>query len=155
LYRFGKGAKPIANTYGFCFSNPNKDRALYRSKNRKDGLLSPRFIINGVISGVKVGGNCSGIPTPQGFVYFDDGYSAKPLVFCGTVGLIPKKIKGKFAHIKKARPGDNILMIGGRVGKDGIHGATFSSEELDTLSPVTAVQIGDPITQKKFSDCNH
>ncbi len=125
---------------------------LYRSKNRKDGLLSPRFIINGVISGVKVGGNCSGIPTPQGFVYFDDGYSAKPLVFCGTVGLIPKKIKGKFAHIKKAKPGDNILMIGGRVGKDGIHGATFSSEELDTLSPVTAVQIGDPITQKKFSD---
>jgi len=149
---FGKGAKPIANTYGFCFSNPNKDRVLYRSKNRKDGLLSPRFIINGVINGVKVGGNCSGIPTPQGFVYFDDGYSAKPLVFCGTVGLIPKKIKGKFAHIKKARPGDNILMIGGRVGKDGIHGATFSSEELDTLSPVTAVQIGDPITQKKFSD---
>jgi len=149
---FGKGAKPIANTYCFCFSNPNKDRVLYRSKNKKDGLLSPRFIINGVISGVKVGGNCSGIPTPQGFVYFDDGYSAKPLVFCGTVGLIPKKIKGKFAHIKKAKPGDNILMIGGRVGKDGIHGATFSSEELDTLSPVTAVQIGDPITQKKFSD---
>ena len=149
---FGKGAKPICNTYGFCFSNPNKDYALYRSKNKKDGLLSPRFIINGVISGVKVGGNCSGIPTPQGFVYFDDGYSAKPLVFCGTVGLIPKKIKGKFTHIKKARPGDNILMIGGRVGKDGIHGATFSSEELDTLSPVTAVQIGDPITQKKFSD---
>ena len=149
---FGKGAKPIGNTYGFCFSNPNKDRTLYRSKNRKDGLFSPRFIINGVISGVKVGGNCSGIPTPQGFVYFDDGYYAKPLVFCGTVGLIPKKIKGKFAHIKKARPGDNILMIGGRVGKDGIHGATFSSEELDTLSPVTAVQIGDPITQKKFSD---
>ena len=55
---FGKGAKPIANTYGFCFSNPNKDYALYRSKNRKDKLLSPRFIINGVISGVKVGGNC-------------------------------------------------------------------------------------------------
>ena len=106
---FGKGAKPIANTYGFCFSNPNKNYALYRSKNKKDRLLSPRFIINGVISGVKVGGNCSGIPTPQGFVYFNEGYSAKPLVFCGTVGLIPKKIKGKFAHIKKAKPGDNIL----------------------------------------------
>ena len=149
---FGKGAKPICNTYGFCFSYPNKDYALYRSKNKKNRLLSPRFIINGVISGVRVGGNCSGIPTPQGFVYFDDGYSAKPLVFCGTVGLIPKKIKGKFAHVKKARPGDKILMIGGRVGKDGIHGATFSSEELDTRSPVTAVQIGDPITQKKFSD---
>ena len=101
---------------------------------------------------MRVGGNCSGIPTPQGFVYFDEGYSAKPLVFCGTVGLIPKKIKGKFAHLKKARPGDIVLMVGGRVGKDGIHGATFSSEELDAKSPVTAVQIGDPITQKKFSD---
>jgi phosphoribosylformylglycinamidine synthase len=149
---FGKGAKPICNTYGFCFSYPNKNYDLYRSKNKKDKLLSSRFIINGVINGVKVGGNCSGIPTPQGFIYFDDGYSAKPLVFCGTVGLIPKKIKNKFSHIKKANPGDKILMIGGRVGKDGIHGATFSSEELDTSSPVTAVQIGDPITQKKFSD---
>jgi len=149
---FGKGAKPICNTYGFCFSYPNKDYELYRSRNKKDKLLSSRFIINGVISGVKVGGNCSGIPTPQGFVYFDEGYAAKPLVFCGTVGLIPKKIKGKFAHLKKARPGDIVLMVGGRVGKDGIHGATFSSEELDTKSPVTAVQIGDPITQKKFSD---
>ena len=149
---FGKGAKPICNTYGFCFSYPDSNHELYRSRNKKNKLLSSRFIINGVISGVRVGGNCSGIPTPQGFVYFDDGYSAKPLVFCGTVGLIPKKIKGKFAHFKKARPGDKILMIGGRVGKDGIHGATFSSEELDTRSPVTAVQIGDPITQKKFSD---
>ena len=149
---FGKGAKPISNTYGFCFPYPNKNYNLYRSINKRDKLLSSRFIINGVIDGVKVGGNCSGIPTPQGFIYFDDGYSAKPLVFCGTVGLIPKKIKGKFSHIKKAKPGDKVLMIGGRVGKDGIHGATFSSEELDTSSPVTAVQIGDPITQKKFSD---
>ena len=91
---FGKGAKPIANTYGFCFSYPNKNRVLYRSKNKKNKVLSSRFIINGIINGVKVGGNCSGIPTPQGFVYFDDGYSAKPLVFCGTVGLIPKKNKG-------------------------------------------------------------
>ena len=149
---FGKGAKPISNTFGFCFAYPNKRYEFYRSKNKKNQLLSPRFIINGVINGVKVGGNCSGIPTPQGFVYFDDGYAAKPLVFCGTLGLIPKKIKGKYAHIKRARPGDTILMIGGRVGKDGIHGATFSSEELDRRSPVTAVQIGDPITQKKFSD---
>ena len=71
------------------------------------------------------------------------------LCFCGTVGIIPKKIKGKLSHKKKANPGDIILMAGGRVGKDGIHGATFSSEELDPNSPVSAVQIGDPITQKK------
>src|SRR6185369_6733818 len=88
----------------------------------------------------------------QGFVYFDERYRGKPLVFAGTVGLIPRKIQGKLSHIKKAQPGDTIVMIGGRVGKDGIHGATFSSEALTGGSPATAVQIGDPITQKKLSD---
>ena len=115
-------------------------------------MLPANFIAKGIISGVRVGGNCSGIPTPQGNVYFDDRFAGKPLVFCGTVGIIPKKIKGKPSHKKKANPGDIILMAGGRVGKDGIHGATFSSEELDPNSPVSAVQIGDPITQKKMSD---
>ena len=149
---FGKGAKPIANTYAFYFAYPNKSYNLYRQKNKKSPMLSSRLIAKGVINGVRVGGNCSGIPTPQGTVYFHDGYAGKPLVFCGTVGLIPRKIKGKLSHVKKAQPGDKIIMVGGRVGKDGIHGATFSSEELDPNSPVTAVQIGDPISQKKFSD---
>ena len=149
---FGKGAKPIANTYAYYLAFPNKKYQLYRQKNRKDPMLPSNFIAKGIISGVRVGGNCSGIPTPQGNIYFDDRFAGKPLVFCGTVGLIPKKIKGKFSHKKKANPGDYILMVGGRVGKDGIHGATFSSEELDPNSPVSAVQIGDPITQKKMSD---
>ena len=149
---FGKGAKPIANTYAYYFAYPHKNYNLYRQKNKSSPMLSSRTISKGVIAGVRVGGNCSGIPTPQGTVYFHDDYAGKPLVFCGTVGLIPRKIKSKFSHIKKAKPNDHIIMVGGRVGKDGIHGATFSSEELDTNSPVTAVQIGDPITQKKFSD---
>ena len=149
---FGKGAKPIANTYAFCFAYPHKNYDLYRQQNKKNPMLPARLIAKGVIRGVRVGGNCSGIPTPQGTVYFHDGYAGKPLVFCGTVGLIPRKINGKLSHVKKARPGDHIVMVGGRVGKDGIHGATFSSEELDPNSPVSAVQIGDPITQKKFSD---
>ncbi len=149
---FGKGAKPIANTYAYYLAYPNKNYQLFRQKNKKDPMLSANFIAKGIISGVRVGGNCSGIPTPQGSLYFDDRFAGKPLVFCGTVGLIPKKIKGKLAHKKKASPGDVILMVGGRVGKDGIHGATFSSEELDPNSPVSAVQIGDPITQKKMSD---
>ena len=110
-------------------------------------MLPANFIANGIISGVRVGGNCSGIPTPQGNIYFDDRFAGKPLVFCGTVGLLPKKIKGRLST-RKSNPGDLILMVGGRVGKDGIHGATFSSEELDPNSPVSAVQIGDPITQK-------
>ena len=149
---FGKGAKPIANTYAYYFAYPHKNYNLFRQKNKQSQMLSARLIAKGVIAGVRVGGNCSGIPTPQGTVYFHDDYAGKPLVFCGTVGLIPRKIKGHLSHIKKAQPGDHIIMVGGRVGKDGIHGATFSSEELDPNSPVTAVQIGDPITQKKFSD---
>ena len=148
---FGKGAKPIANTYAYYLAYPHKNYQLYRQKN-KDPMLPASFIANGIISGVRVGGNCSGIPTPQGNIYFDDRFAGKPLVFCGTVGLLPKKIKGRLSHKKKANPGDLILMVGGRVGKDGIHGATFSSEELDPNSPVSAVQIGDPITQKKLSD---
>ncbi len=156
---FGLGAKPIINTYGFCFGNPRDTRRLYRERETIDErvvlsnpMLSPRRILEGVVEGVNFGGNCSGIPTPQGFVLFDDRFRGKPLVFVGTVGLIPKKSAGRLSHIKKANAGDYIVMLGGRVGKDGIHGATFSSEALSAGSPATAVQIGDPITQKKMSD---
>lgn len=149
---FGMGAKPIINLYGFCFADPNLKSILYRDKEKKQPMLSPRRIIDGVVKGVNSGGNCSGIPTPQGFVYFDNSYQGKPLIFVGTVGLIPKKINSKSSCIKKAQPGDLIIMIGGRVGQDGIHGATFSSEALSSGSPAGAVQIGDPITQKKLSD---
>lgn len=145
---FNMGAKPIVNIYGFCFANPKLKVNLYRDKEKKQPMLSPKRILDGVVSGVNAGGNCSGIPTPQGFIYFDDLYQGKPLVFVGTVGLIPKKSSSE----KKAQPGDYIVMIGGRVGQDGIHGATFSSETLSSGSPAGAVQIGDPITQKKLSD---
>ncbi len=149
---FGQGALPIMNRYGFCFGYPEDKSILYRGKNKTNPALSPLRIMEGVIDGVKVGGNCSGIPTPQGFVYFDDSYKGKPLVFVGTAGLIPRTIAGTQGHLKKAQAGDYIVVVGGRVGKDGIHGATFSSEALDSGSPATAVQIGDPITQKKMSD---
>lgn len=156
---FGLGAKPVANYYGFCFADPRIDIPLYKGPNFTQKMLSSRRIMDGVISGINAGGNQSGIPTPQGFIYFDERYRGKPLVFAGTVGLIPRKIgnlpagkQGKPSHLKKALAGDYIVMVGGRVGKDGIHGATFSSEAMDSGSPVTAVQIGDPITQKKLSD---
>ncbi|MFA5770334.1 MAG: phosphoribosylformylglycinamidine synthase subunit PurL [Patescibacteria group bacterium] len=145
---FDMGAKPIINYYGFCFADPNLKSTIFRDKEKKQPLLSPRRILDGVVAGVNSGGNCSGIPTPQGFLYFDNKYQGKPLVFVGTVGLIPKKS----SFTKKARPGDYIVMVGGRVGQDGIHGATFSSEALSSGSPAGAVQIGDPITQKKLSD---
>ncbi|MFP4098165.1 MAG: phosphoribosylformylglycinamidine synthase subunit PurL [Alphaproteobacteria bacterium] len=149
---FGKGAKPVINRYGFCLADPRKTPNYFRDKNATDPLLSPASIMNGVVAGVEAGGNCSGIPTPSGFLYFDDRFAGKPLVFVGTVGLIPREINGKPSHHKQAQPGDKIVMAGGRVGADGIHGATFSSEALDEGSPATAVQIGDPITQKKMSD---
>ncbi len=149
---FGLGSKPVANRYGFCFASPFDNKPLYRSKDKSSRMLSPRRIMEGVIHGVNVGGNNSGIPTPQGFIYFDPRYKGKPLVFVGTVGLIPREINGKSSVQKKAMPGDCVVMVGGRVGLDGIHGATFSSEALSSGSPATAVQIGDPITQKKLSD---
>lgn len=149
---FGLGAKPVLNTYGFCLSDPSDKTVLYKGKNKTQQMLTSRRIMDGVIAGVNNGGNCSGIPTPQGFIYFDEHFRGKPLVFVGTVGLIPRKIGRKAAHKKKALPRDYIVMIGGRVGQDGIHGATFSSEAMDSGSPVGAVQIGDPITQKKLAD---
>ena len=149
---FGLGAKPIANTYGFCLGYPDDKSKLFRDPELKQPMLSARHIMDGVIAGINSGGNRSGIPTPQGFLYFDQRYATKPLVFAGTVGLIPRKIKGQPSHIKRALSGDYIVMVGGRVGQDGIHGATFSSESLNPNSPATAVQIGDPITQKKMSD---
>jgi len=149
---FGKGAKPIINKYGFCVGEPNDTKPIYRDKELKNKLLSPKRILRGLIEGVNAGGNESGIPTPQGFLYFDKRYKGKPLVFVGTVGLIPKEINGQNTWEKGAKQGDKIVIIGGRVGQDGIHGATFSSEALSSGSPATAVQIGDPITQKKLSD---
>ncbi len=149
---FGIGAKPIANLFGFCVGEPTDTRTLYRDTERTRELLSPRRILSGVVKGIEAGGNQSGIPTPLGFVYADESYRGKPLVFAGTIGLIPRKRNGRLLHQKKANAGDLVVMFGGRVGQDGIHGATFSSEALSQGSPATAVQIGDPITQKKFSD---
>ncbi|MGB9713000.1 MAG: AIR synthase-related protein [Dissulfurimicrobium sp.] len=142
----GMGSRLIFNTDVFCFGPPDYDRPLPK------GLLHPRRIFEGVREGVEHGGNQSGIPTINGSILFDERYIGKPLVFCGTGGLMPREVCGRPGHEKKARPGDCIVMCGGRIGKDGIHGATFSSEELHEGSPATAVQIGDPITQKKMTD---
>ncbi|WP_456432574.1 AIR synthase-related protein [Thermosulfuriphilus sp.] len=142
----GKGASLIFNTDIFCFAPPNWQSPL------PPRLLHPKRIFEGVREGVEHGGNKSGIPTVNGSIVFDDRYLGKPLVFCGTGGIMPAQICEEPSHLKGARPGDLVVMCGGRIGKDGIHGATFSSEELHEGSPATAVQIGDPITQKKMTD---
>ncbi len=143
----GLGARPIANTDVFCFGPPNWEGEL------PDNLFHPSRVFRGVHAGVRVGGNESGIPTVNGAIVFDDRYIGKPLVYCGTVGIMPRKLPdGRESHIKTPTAGDIVYMVGGRVGYDGIHGATFSSLELTEESPSSAVQIGDPITQKKMLD---
>ena len=114
--------------------------------------LHPRRLLDGVIEGVKDGGNKSGIPTPMGSLLFHPGYLGKCLVFVTAVGLMPKTVAGKPAHLKQPRPGDLIVMTGGRVGKDGIHGVTAASEVYSEHTPAGHVQIGDPYTQKKMHD---
>jgi phosphoribosylformylglycinamidine synthase len=142
----GMGARLIFNTDVFCFASPFFDQPL------PPRLLHPRRIFEGVVEGVEHGGNKSGIPTVNGSIQFDDRFAGKPLVYCGTGSLMPRMVNDKPCHEKEAFVGDHIIMTGGRIGKDGIHGATFSSEELHEDSPVTAVQIGDPITQRKMFD---
>lgn len=145
----GMGARPVANTDVFCFASEDiEDRAPL-----PQGLLPPRRILEGVHQGVEDGGNKSGIPTVNGSLFFDDHYVGKPLVFVGTVGVLPREhpALGRMSD-KHFEAGDRVVMVGGRVGADGIHGATFSSMELAGDAPVTAVQIGDPFTQKKVTD---
>ncbi|MDY0268052.1 phosphoribosylformylglycinamidine synthase subunit PurS [Trichloromonas sp.] len=142
----GMGARLIFNTDVFCFASPFYEKPL------PPRLLHPRRIFEGVVEGVEHGGNKSGIPTVNGSIVFDERFAGKPLVYCGTASLMPRILNGKPCHEKQAQVGDHIVMTGGRIGKDGIHGATFSSEELHEGSPVTAVQIGDPITQKRMFD---
>ncbi|MFL5329857.1 MAG: phosphoribosylformylglycinamidine synthase subunit PurL [Gemmataceae bacterium] len=141
----GLGAKPIANTDVFCFAPVDIPAASLPA-----GVLHPRKVIQGVVAGVRDYGNRCGIPTVNGAVIFDERYVANPLVFCGTVGLIP------VGRTKKAaQPGDLIVVVGGRTGRDGIHGATFSSGGLSHDSDEVgggAVQIGNAITEKKVLD---
>ena len=142
----GMGARPVFNTDVFCLAPPDYSGRL------PDRLMHPRRILDGVRRGVEHGGNKSGIPTVNGALVFDRRYLGKPLIYCGTGGLMPRVSAGVPCERKQIKPGDRVVMLGGRIGKDGIHGATFSSLPLDELSPVTAVQLGDPITQKRMAD---
>lgn len=140
----GMGCEMLTNVWGYCLGSP------FYSGELTEGLMHPSRIRDGVHQGVIDGGNQSGIPYSRGFERFDERYTGKPLVYCGTVGRIPRFLQNRPSERKEIVPGDVIVMCGGRIGKDGIHGATFSSEELRKESPAQAVQIGDPITQRKM-----
>jgi phosphoribosylformylglycinamidine synthase len=142
----GLGAKPFANTDIFCFADPETEVGSLPA-----GVIHPRRTMQRVVAGVRDYGNRMGIPTVNGAVFFDQRYVGNPLVFCGTVGVMPRE----FAEKGSAKAGDHIVVIGGRTGRDGIHGATFSSDVVtnthaDEFSH--AVQIGNAITEKKMLD---
>jgi phosphoribosylformylglycinamidine synthase len=141
----GLAARPVCNTDVFCFAPPD-----FPPDQLPQGVLHPRRVMHGVVAGVRDYGNRMGIPTVNGAILFDERYLANPLVFCGTVGLMPKD-----KAFKATQPGDLIVAVGGRTGRDGIHGATFSSLELTHESETVsggAVQIGNAITEKKVLD---
>lgn len=139
----GVSARPIANTDVLCFGPLD-----LRLDELPGGALHPRRIAAGVIAGIEDYGNKMGIPTVNGAILYDPGYTGNPLVFCGCVGIAPRD-----SHRSQAQPGDLCVSIGGRTGRDGLHGATFSSAELthetgETVGSV--VQIGNPIVEKAF-----
>ncbi|MFM7844988.1 MAG: AIR synthase related protein, partial [Planctomycetota bacterium] len=141
----GMGAKPVCNTDVFCFAPPETP-----ADKLPPGVLHPRRVMKGVVSGVRDYGNRMGIPTVNGAIYFDPRYLGNPLVYCGNVGLIPRDKSSK-----QPQTGDWIVAVGGRTGRDGIHGATFSSAELTSESESIsggAVQIGNAITEKMVVD---
>jgi phosphoribosylformylglycinamidine synthase subunit PurSL len=141
----GMGAKPICNTDVFCFAPPDTP-----VENLPPGVLHPRRVMKGVVAGVRDYGNRMGIPTVNGAIFFDPRYLGNPLVYCGNIGLIPRD-----KSFKEPKAGDYIVAMGGRTGRDGIHGATFSSAELTSHSETLsggAVQIGNAITEKMLLD---
>ncbi len=141
----GVSARPIACTDILCFGPTDTP-----VENLPSGMLSPRRIASGVVNGVRDYGNKMGIPTVNGAVLYNEGYIYNPLVFCGCLGLLPHG-----SHPHNVRPGDLIVVLGGRTGRDGIHGATFSSSEMSSeinAQVGSAVQIGAPITEKKVTD---
>ena len=141
----GLGARPVCSTDVFCFARPD-----YPADQLPPGVLHPQAVMQGVVSGVRDYGNRMGIPTVNGAVCFDDRYLGNPLVYCGNVAMIPVD-----KCDKKVSPGDLIVSVGGRTGRDGIHGATFSSVELTEESEHIsggAVQIGNPVTEKMVAD---
>ena len=141
----GKGAKPIASVDVFCFGAPDTP-----GERIKGDTIHPLGILRGVVRGVRDYGNRMGIPTVAGGLHFHEKYIFNPLVFCGTAGVIPSK-----DIPKGVKPGMAVVAVGGRTGRDGLKGATFSSAVLDGDSHVedkSAVQIGNPIEEKKVCD---
>ena len=141
----GKAARLVAGLYGYCVGPKDYNGPMQPH-------LHPRRLLDGIVEGVKDGGNKHGVPTPFGNLFFHPSYLGKCLVFVASLGIMPRTVLGEPSDKKCAQPADLIVMSGGRVGKDGIHGVTASSEVYSEHTPAGHVQIGDPYTQKKMHD---
>lgn len=142
----GAAHQPIACTDVLCFGRPDTDH-----RDLPAGVFHPRRVAEGVVAGIADYGNKIGLPTVAGAVLYDDGYLANPLVYAGCIGVAPPGD----ALQKTPQPGDRVVVIGGRTGRDGLRGATFSSMTMDATTGDVAgasVQIGDPITEKLVMD---
>lgn len=141
----GVGAKPILST-DVLFFGPTA----YPYEKLPKGTMHPRRLMKGAVAGIRDYGNRMGIPTANGGIGFDIGYLSNPLVFAGCLGIMPKK-----SYVCSVKAGDKAVLVGNKTGRDGIHGVTFASVELTTESEKIssgAVQIGNPIEEKKVTD---
>jgi phosphoribosylformylglycinamidine synthase len=141
----GVWAEPIActNVLGFGPLNYDYDKLPW-------GIKHPMYLLRGVVAGIGYYANNIGIPTVNGAICFDESYVGNPVVYCGCVGLVPKST---FRKGRRTKPGDIIVLAGGKTGRDGIHGVTFASAELTEKSEEesrSAVQIADPIEEEKL-----
>ena len=136
------GAQPVALVDSLFFG----DLDLPREK-LADGVKHPRYLMGGVVAGIRDYGNRVGIPTVAGQVSFHPQYTYNPLVIVGCVGMVRKEM---MIHSRAGAVGDVYILAGGRTGRDGIHGVTFASRDLDTgsVDDIGAVQLGDPITKE-------
>lgn len=142
----GRGSQLTFGVWGYCTGSPFYDGDLLPP-------LHPDMLITGIHRGVRDGGNKHGVPTAIGGTFFDDGYLGKCLVYVGAAGRMPKTVDGIPGYDKWIDVGDRVIVVGGRVGKDGIHGATASSKEYsEEGTPAGHVQIGDPYTQKNVQE---
>ena len=142
----GAAHHPIAVTDILCFGPTDTDAATL-----PDGVLHPRLVERGVVAGVADYGNKIGLPTVAGAVLYDAGYTANPLVYAGCIGVARD---GEW-KLPGPQPGDLVVVLGGRTGRDGLRGATFSSATMDASTGDVAgasVQIGDPIVEKLLID---
>ncbi len=130
---FTMGARPIAALNSLRFGSLEDART--------------RFLFNGVVEGIADYGNCFGVPTVAGEVYFDESYQGNPLVNAMAVGIVKH---GATASATAEGEGNPVIIVGSSTGRDGIHGATFASEEISEKSEAKrpSVQVGDPFTEK-------